>query len=350
MSDEREALRARVRAHVEHESGGPVEVRKLEPLAGGACQESWLAELHVGGAERRLVLRGDARTSLPGSLDRTGEQRVVQAAVAAGVRTPAARWLGRDLLRAGSNAYFMDWVSGEAIGRRVVKGPHLEAARVGLGDELARELAKIHSITPANNPSLFDRTDGKSRTIDPAPGQAAHLDPVGILLVQTVTMLDALGEPRPAIELALRWLQDRRPASSEVTLVHGDFRVGNFLVTPSGLAGILDWEFSRWGTPAEDLAWISVRDWRFGRNDFPVGGISKREPFYAAYEAASGRPVDRDQVLYWEVFGNLRWALGSLHQGLRYHAGDRDLELIAVARRAAEMEYEALRLIDKGRL
>jgi aminoglycoside phosphotransferase (APT) family kinase protein len=162
-------------------------------------------------------------------------------------------------------------------------------------------------------------------------------------------MLDAHGAPRPALELALRWLDDHKPTKSEVTLVHGDFRTGNFLVGPDGLQAVLDWEFARWGTPAEDLAWLCVRDWRFGRLDRPVGGFARREPFYQAYEEASGRRVDPDEVFFWEVVGNLRWAMGSLHQGRRYAEGEHDIELIAVARRASEMEWEALRLIgNKG--
>jgi aminoglycoside phosphotransferase (APT) family kinase protein len=133
--------------------------------------------------------------------------------------------------------------------------------------------------------------------------------------------------------------------------VHGDYRTGNFLVTPDGLAAILDWEFAHFGSPYEDLAWISVRDWRFGRLDLPIGGFAKREPFYAAYEKASGRTVDLTQILWWEVFGNLGWAVGSVFQGERYLSGAQtDLELVAVARRNVEMEFEALRLIRRGAL
>jgi hypothetical protein len=47
--------------------------------------------------------------------------------------------------------------------------------------------------------------------------------------------------------------------------------------------------------------------------------------------------------------GNVRWGVGSVMQGERYLSGEEsDLELIAIARRAVEMEYEALRLIEKG--
>jgi aminoglycoside phosphotransferase (APT) family kinase protein len=164
-------------------------------------------------------------------------------------------------------------------------------------------------------------------------------------------MLGRLPAPAPAIEFGLRWLGAHLPAHEEVVLVHGDFRTGNFLVTPDGLAAVLDWEFSHFGSPYEDLTWISVRDWRFNRLDKPIGGFAAREPFYDAYTRASGRGLDPAQLLWWEIYGNLRWAAGSLFQGERYLSGEeRDLELIAIARRSIEMEFEALRLIKRGRL
>jgi aminoglycoside phosphotransferase (APT) family kinase protein len=342
MSTDVEPLRERLTGHVRKATGSSVAVTRLEPLAGGACQDNWRVDLELGGKPGRFVLRSDSKTSLPGSLGRRAEADVVRAAADAGVRTPAPRWPADGLVRDGGYAYFLDWMPGEAIGRRVVKSPELAAAREKLPEELAVELARIHSITPKSHPDLFAHG---GRDLDEGGGA---IDPAANLVKQMRGMLDVLGAPRPAIELALRWLDEHRPARSEVTLVHGDFRVGNFLVAPDGLSAVLDWEFARWGTPAEDLAWICVRDWRFGRLDRPVGGIARREPFYAAYEKASGRKLDRDELRFWEVVGNVRWAIGSLNQGRRYSEGDQDIELIAVARRAAEMEWEALRLIDKG--
>ena len=99
----------------------------------------------------------------------------------------------------------------------------------------------------------------------------------------------------------------------------------------------------------EDLGWICVRDWRFGRLNRPAGGVATRADFYAAYAEASGKDVDPADVHAWEVLGNLRWAGGAIYQGERVLEGhSTDLELLAIPRRAAEMEYEALRLIDVG--
>lgn len=344
---ELDALRARVESHLASATGGAARVRAIEKLAGGACQDNFALDVALAAGElageRRLVLRSDARTSLPGSLDREEEYAVIRAATAVGVKTPEARFLARGLVRDGASAYFLDWADGEAIGRRVLTSPKLIAARAGLAKACAGELARIHAITPRTHPSLFTRRESGAVT------QSAIDDPARHACGFVRGMLDRMQEPRPALELALRWLRANAPAPRDVTLVHGDFRTGNFMVTPDGLSAVLDWEFAHWGAPEEDLAWISVRDWRFGQLKSPIGGFADRDPFYAAYEAASGRKVDRAVVHWWEVMGNVRWAASSIHQGERYlSGGDPDIELVAVARRAIEMEYEALRLLPRG--
>ncbi|MBL8950482.1 MAG: phosphotransferase family protein [Myxococcaceae bacterium] len=309
----------------------------VTPLYGGACQENYKVELRHEGKELKLALRSDAARSLPGSLKRKDEFAVIERAVKAGVRTPAARWLSPGLLRDGADAYFLDWAPGEAIGRRVVREKELETARSRLPQELAQSLARLHQVKAADAASV--------------PLGAPPQSPALQALADLKTMLDRLPVPFPAVEYAVRWLEERAPAKEEVVLVHGDFRTGNFLVTPNGLAAILDWEFAHWGSPYEDLAWLSVRDWRFGRLDKPIGGFAKRDNFYTAYQSAGRPKVDEAQVLWWEICGNLRWAVGSAYQGERYLSGEeKDLELIAIARRAVEMEFEALRLIRRGRL
>ncbi len=337
MSMDVPGLREKIEGHLQRAEGRRIGVAVAEVLAGGACQENIKVELEGG---ERWVLRSDARSSLTGSLDRARELEVIRAAVAAGVRTPPPKWPATGLLREGATSYFLEWREGEAIGRRVVKSKELEAARGTLPAELARELAKIHGIRPADHPTLMDGAAAAAPSFDPAVASLARLR----------ARMDSL-EPSPSRELVHRWLADHLPAKEDAVLCHGDFRTGNFLVAPDGLSAILDWEFAHWGARAFDLAWICVRDWRFGQLALPVGGFAGREPFYAAYEAASGVHLDRARLHWWEVFGNLAWAVGSVQQAHRYISGaESDLELVAIGRRAAEMEFEALRLIEKGRI
>ena len=114
-----------------------------------------------------------------------------------------------------------------------------------------------------------------------------------------------------------------RPSRFRARLVHGDFRLGNFIVGESGLAAVIDWELAHLGDPAEDIGWLCIRSWRFGNDELPVAGVGELDAFIAAYEAAGGGPVDRDRVRYWEAFGNVKWAVICARQANDHLTGRR---------------------------
>lgn len=65
---------------------------------------------------------------------------------------------------------------------------------------------------------------------------------------------------------------------------------------------MLDWELSHLGDPAEDLSWICVNSWRFGRADKPVGGFGHYQDLLEGYAEAGGAEIPR-RVLYWRALG-----------------------------------------------
>ena len=117
----------------------------------------------------------------------------------------------------------------------------------------------------------------------------------------------------------------------------------------SGLVGVFDWEFAHVGDRHEDLAWPCVRSWRFGQDALKLGGVGQPEEFFAAYESAGGRKVDPEAVRFWEVVGNLRWAVGCVAKAHRHLSGQApSVELASLGRRACEMELELLDLIARA--
>ncbi len=325
------------------------DIRRLGHGAHSTFPDSWKVTLAVGdgkdAATEELVLRGDAGPSLPGTLDRAEEYAVVLAATAAGVKTPVPRWLLRGLTREGASSYFVPYIEGEPRAERVVLAAEFAEARETLPVELAREAAKIHAVTATSpeRPTSFPGLNASEPDCDAAAASLAWLRGV----------LDGLSARRPAIELAFDWLVRTRPPIGPVVMVHGDFRVGNLLVAPDvpgapgRLLAILGWDFAHWGAPEEDLAWLCLRSFRFGQLARPVGGIGQREPFYRAYSEASGRAVDPSRVHWWEVLGNCRWAVAGVLRAERLlQRGVVDVEIAAMGRRTAEIEWEALRLID----
>ena len=196
---------------------------------------------------------------------------------------------------------------------------------------LAGELAKIHGIVPPRDGLAFLDPVRESPALDWIARYRAYLD-------------DEL-EPHPVLEWGLRWLERNAPPRGEVVLCHHDFRTGNYMVEDGALTGVLDWEFAGWSDPMEDVAWFCAKCWRFGVNAREAGGIAARETFYQAYEAASGREVDRAVIPYWEAMAHVRWAVIALQQTARHISGRQPgLELALIGRRLPELEYEVLAL------
>jgi len=302
----------------------------LRRLAGGASQEAWGVRIGSNAhGERDLVLRRDMGGTLSSSArTRAEEYALLRAAHEAGV--PVPRVLFEPLIVEGRQAFFMEHVSGETIGRRLVRDEAHAKVREILPEQVMRALVRIHAIDTAELPFLR------------SPQSA--LDLVAALERD----LDACGEGHPALELGLRWLRLHAPPLERTALVHGDFRVGNFIVGSEGLRAVLDWELAHAGDPDEDLGWFCVRAWRFGRDDLPAGGITTRERLLELYRAAGGHDVSPERLRYWEIFGNVKWGIGALSQAARHLRGEEvSIELATLGRLASEMELETLRLLSE---
>jgi aminoglycoside phosphotransferase (APT) family kinase protein len=293
---------------------GPVSEPVL--LAGGASKEAWAVDAD---GEPLLVRRAAVGVIHRHTLSLADEFAVIEAAFEAGVRVPRPIRYIEDL--AGREAFVMERIPGETIGRRIVR---MDPVPPNLSLELAEELAKIHAIPPERVPFLHDAS-----------------------LERLVDELDEVAEPHPAIELGLWWLRENRPPPREPVVVHGDFRIGNVAVDENGLVGVLDWEFAHLDDPARDLAFGLVRAWRFGVDDKRLGGISDVEPYLERYNELTGADVRPDELDYWELAGNVAWAIGCLTQARRHLTGqDRSVELAILGRLGAEVEYEICHLLE----
>jgi aminoglycoside phosphotransferase (APT) family kinase protein len=290
-------------------------IDSMRLLPGGASKEAWAVDAD---GSRLLVRRAGGGVIHEATLPLEQEFQVLEAAAEAGVKVPRPiAYLGE---LGGREAFAMERVEGETIGRRIVKG-----APAGLEVQLAEELAKIHAISRERLPFLRS----------------------GDVLERFEHELDLVGEPHPALEYGLWWLRGRRPLPLPDVVSHGDFRIGNVAVSERGLESLLDWEFAHLSDPREDLAWPLVRAWRFGVDERRLGGVGDVEPYLERYAELTGRVVPADELYWWEVLGNVKWAVGCLNQCRRHLSGvDRSVEYAVLGRMAAEMEYELLHLIE----
>lgn len=294
---------------------GGAEITELRRLSGGASRETW----RFMADERPLILQrqraGDARDMLV-------EAGVVRAAEAAGV--PVPRLIDARRRDDGAAMMVVEAVEGETIARKIQRDDEYAAARTRLVADLGHALARIHRIDPDTVQGLVE-TD-----------QLAYYTEV----------MGSIGQPHPVLELVRNWLVDHQPARGPVRVVHGDFRLGNVIVGPDGLAAVIDWELAHLGDPMEDLGWLCVKAWRFGGGP-PVAGLGAYEELFAAYEAGGGGPVDPATVLWWEVLGTWKWGIMCMLQANAHLSGvARSHELAAIGRRVCENEYDLLNMLE----
>jgi aminoglycoside phosphotransferase (APT) family kinase protein len=300
---------------------GRVELVAAHPLSAGASRLTSTLDIQADGVAHRLVLQ---RSRVADSLrDMAAEAKLLRAASQAGVPVPTVIAAGPGLADLPGAYLVTSYVDGETIPRRIQRDPALGAARERFAADCGRILAAIHAIA-----------------VD-AVGPLAAPDPLDVI----GQMLDRVGARRPAFELGLRWLRANRPAGLATTVLHGDFRNGNLIVGPDGVRAVLDWELAHGGDPREDLGWLCARVWRFG-GPLPVGGLGTLPELLDSYAGSGGARVREAELLWWQVLAALRWGAICLEQARVHLSGEfRSVELATIGRRAAEMEYEVLRML-----
>jgi aminoglycoside phosphotransferase (APT) family kinase protein len=306
-----------------------------ERLSGGASQETYRITLTTDEGERRICMRRAPGGVVPEERVAPGlatEALLMRVARDAGVPEPEVYHVLEPADGLGEG-FLMEWLEGEALGARIARSPDLAAVRPRLAYQCGEVLARIHGID-------VTATGLDKRLQTNAPEQFVR---------QTWERYQLLGTPQPMIDFAARWLLDHLPSNPRTTLVHNDFRNGNFMVDEHGIQAVLDWEVAHIGDPMRDLGWICTNSWRFGVTEKPVGGFGEYQDLFAGYESIAGVPVDAGHVRFWEVFGSFWWAIGCLGMAEHYRTGpDQTVERPAIGRRSSECQVDCVNLLIPG--
>ncbi len=328
---------SRLEVILKREIEGCTGLVSAERLSGGASQETYRITIDTAQGHRKVCMRRApggvvVQTETRVAPGLATEAKLMACARAVGVPEPQVYYVLEESDGIGAG-FIMEWLDGEALGARIARAPELESVRSRLAYECGQVLARIHGID-------LDAT-GLRDKLETAPPE--------YFVNQTWERYKLLNTPQPMIDYAGRWLMDHLPKDYESTLVHNDFRNGNFMVNSQGINAVLDWEIAHIGDPMRDLGWICTNSWRFGRTELPVGGFGEYADLFAGYEAESGKKVDPDHVKFWEVFGSFWWAVGCLGMAEHYRSGpDKTVERPAIGRRSSECQVDCVNLLIPG--
>jgi aminoglycoside phosphotransferase (APT) family kinase protein len=307
-----------------------IKIVKSQPSQHGLSNRNWSILAEIGGASRSFIVRKSVPTEPFGGHTAGEEFALLQVAHERGVTVPRPIAFCDNPNVLGNPFVLLENIDGASSGPQVVRDLSLGSDRSRLAKRLGRELAKIHSIhPPVPRLSFLD-----APTSSPATSAIERMR----------SIVDRLKIRRPALEWGLRWAEINSINSGRITLVHTDFRTGNYALDARGLTAVLEWHFAEWGDPLSDLGSFCAECWRFGRNDLEAGGIGERADFYHGYERESETKVDDNAVRYWEVVAHLRRAVRALQMDAQ-HLFDRQRSLAFAlnSRTLAEIELAIVR-------
>ena len=267
-------------------------VSNLERISGGASRETYrfvLSWTESGQPrERRLILRRDPPASLIDT-ERRVEFEAYRAFAGTSVPVPQMLWLEEGCGPLDHPFFIAEELTGfQAAPQMLFAGSAVALARVSerkwsiLGEIATADPALLAKVVPT--PPL----DGCWRR------ELAHWE--------ALIDKDAAG-PLPITRAAIRWLWANPPPPAQcLSMVHGDYRTGNFLYDAEGdIHGVLDWEMAHLGDPLEDLGWSLQPVWTFGRTGL-AGGLCPPEQAIAIWERASGLVADPAALHWWTLF------------------------------------------------
>ncbi|HTK80221.1 MAG TPA: phosphotransferase family protein [Rhizomicrobium sp.] len=271
-------------------------VTNLSRIPGGASRETYRFRARYSDAnvakDRALILRRDPPASLIDT-DRTTEFRAYQAFHRLGLPVPEPIALETDNSPLDRPFFIMEEIENCSVASILLPDPY-SSYREKVGEQFFSILGRIAAADPdeiglgdlegARECCWQHETERWERVID-----------------------EDEREPQPIARAAIRWLKrNPPPPAQKISIVHGDYRTGNFLYDAEGsIRAILDWEMAHLGDPLEDLAWALDPLWSHGDSSRAAGTIAREEAI-RVWEKSSGLRFDPVAFHWWEVFASLK--------------------------------------------
>ncbi len=303
---------ARVEAWFRANVPGAEPPLRFERIAGGRSNLTYRVSDSAG--RRWALRRPPLGRRLSSAHDMAREHRIISALQGTPVPVPPVAGFCDDEAVNGAPFYVMEFVEGPILRTRAeAEAEFGEAERRAIGERVVDTLVAIHAVDPdaAGLGDLAKREDYVARQLHRWHGQWERSKMAEL----------------PLIDELHRRLAARIPAQGAATIVHGDYRLDNMILTPAGeVAAVLDWELCTLGDPLADVGMLLVYWAQEGDEFAPLydaattaPGFPTREEVRERYAERSGR--DLAEIDYFVALGY--WKLAIILEGVfaRFLAG-----------------------------
>jgi aminoglycoside phosphotransferase (APT) family kinase protein len=272
--------------------GGRVTIADLKQVSGGNARRAWSFDAVSDDMTVQPCILLAQVAGKHVESDTSAEYRILKAMTGHDLCTPAALALDAEGTITGSPALVLERIEGQTSAVEFLK-LDTETGRTAT-EALAKAIAGVH-------------------TFDWATAGLTARNPLDEILLWESRFLIHRLEPLPALEHLFNWLKAHIPTPSRLSLIHGDLRPGNFLFEGSKINALLDWEMAHVGDPAEDLAWVYRALWS------PERFMSLEQ-----FAAAHGLGIARQNILYYRIFSEVKFATISVSAAASFARADTD--------------------------
>ncbi len=327
------ALRAKLENYLSARSSSSVVVDELVKYPVGFSWITYGLRVSEDGVNRDMILRLGPPYGLFAPYSAMPEYETYKALDGSGARAPRAYDASDDSSILGAPFFLCERVKGSApvpwAGRDSRSMD--ETRRTGLAHDFIDSLAALHNF------------DWRVTSLAPWGRGVTRENAAARQIVEWRAKQERWAlRPHPMTHRAFAWLEANRPVAPRVSIVHGDYRLGNFLEQDGRITAILDWELVHLGDPTEDIGWAFLPQYRGGTG--LVCGLAKEEEFLARYEEKVGFAVDRKALHFYLVFSLLKLALTHMAAARCFEDGRfNDMRMPAMATQIAPV----LRQIEK---
>ncbi|MHB8189783.1 MAG: phosphotransferase family protein [Ferrimicrobium sp.] len=266
--------------------------------------------------QRRVILRRPpAGKVLPTAHDMHREFRCIQALHPTGIPVPKPLGYTDDTSLIGAPFYLMEFIDGLIVRNATDAGELSREVRQTISNSLVDTLVRLHQLDP-DTVGLGDLAPHEGYLTRQLARWSAQVNAQRDTDPATADSLDAVGV----------MLHAHLPPPGRFGVVHGDYRLDNVVLSPSGkVLAILDWEIATLGDTVADLGllavyWSSAHDTGPAINDATtLPGFATRSELFERYGSATG--TELSSLVYFQAFGY--WKLACILFGViaRYRAG-----------------------------
>jgi len=306
-----------------------VKVDRVERVFGGNARWAWACEVTWTTTQGEVVWKPMIMLSRVEAsqveADPAWEFAVLRGLGRSAVRAPRAVALDADGSLVGAPSVVLERLPGSTDAVAFLRSADVDRSR-RLTIDLARAAAELHT------------TDWRGLGLEGllAAGNVDRVHEAQIERWESL-FLQSRMEPYPVLVSLFGWLRDNIPKPTQISIVHGDFRPGNFLYHEDAITALLDWEMAHLGDPVEDLAWAYRPLWSPER----FIGI---DDFVRAYEAFGGPPVNPQSLRFYRIFSEVKFATISLKAARAF--ADGTTTNLRLADRAATVTASLTRCLE----